>query len=111
MLYITNEKELDLQTGISVIHFYAPWFIFHSKIANLLTSLEETHTDIKFYAVDIDTFQNYIKRYSLSSLPTIKITKDGLRIRTLTTITGITKLNDTLADIDRADTGEINAQG
>lgn len=112
MLYITSEKELDLKSGLSVIYFYTSWFIWHSTLAKLLTTIKEEMPNIKFYAVDLDWFPSYIAKYSLKKLPTIKITKhEGYVVKTYSNMDTIENLKPKVRDIEQAYNQEIsNAQ-
>lgn len=99
MLFITDEQELDLKVGPSVVYFYASWFLLQSKLVSLLTAIEQD-AGCKFYAVDVEAFPGYIAKYKLASLPTIKIIKDeGFVAKTLTKISDIESIAQEIHDV------------
>jgi thioredoxin-like negative regulator of GroEL len=103
MLWISNLDELDLKAGISVLYFYAPWFVLHSKVRQVLEEAEDKSPAVKFYAIDIEAFPQLVQRYQPSCLPTIKILKDeGAHIRTLTGVNQALNIAQVLADIGLA---------
>jgi Thioredoxin len=99
VIFITNEQELDLKSGLSAIYFYAAWYPFNKRVINLINSLDTT---IRFYAVDIEAFPKLQTKYRLSSLPTIKVFQDeGYQVKTITKDKDFIKLNAILADIEQ----------
>jgi thiol-disulfide isomerase/thioredoxin len=72
MLFLCQDTELNINSGLSVLYFYATWVPLHQKITQMLLSLEKFHPEeTHFYAIDIVQFPSYIKRFELTSLPTI----------------------------------------
>ncbi len=77
MIYITAESNLENSNGITGIYFYAQWLILHKKMKIMIDKVEQQNKNIKFFAIDIDSFPNLCKRFSVDSIPTIVITGDG----------------------------------
>ncbi len=77
MIYLTAESNLENSKGITGIYFYAQWLILHKKMKIMVEKVELQNKNIKFYAVDIDSFPSLCKRFSIDSIPTIVITGDG----------------------------------
>ena len=43
----------------------------------MIDKVEQQNKNIKFYAIDIDSFPNLCKRFSIDSIPTVVITGAG----------------------------------
>ena len=69
--------DLPLQS----IYFYANWMPFHHKFITMISKIEERHKDIKFLAIDVDHFASQCKRFSITSIPTVVILKNGREIK------------------------------
>ncbi len=78
MIYLTTEEDLNLNFKFACIYFYASWMPFHKRMSLMISRLEEKYKekDIIFYAVDIDSFKPFIKRFGLQSIPTIILNKN-----------------------------------
>ena len=72
MNFILNETDINVLEN-SVLYFYAPWMPYHKKMINMLSSLEERYKNIKFYAIDCDSFKSLAKAYEVEEIPTILI--------------------------------------
>lgn len=73
---ITSESELKFGKGVFALYFYAPWLLFHKKINLMIEKTEEEHKNIKFYAIDVDSFKNICQRFKIKAIPTIVIMAD-----------------------------------
>jgi len=76
MDYITDEKELKNAEGITAIYFYAQWMPFHKKMKIMIEKVQKIY-DVKFYAVDTDSFPGLAKRFNVTSIPEVVITTTG----------------------------------
>ena len=76
---IVNEKEFDeiIQSGYTLVDFYADWCGPCKMLSLILEELSEEYLDIKFVKVNVDNDMNLASRYSIMSIPTIYIFKDG----------------------------------
>lgn len=76
MLYLTSEEELNFNKEIQALYFYASWMPYHKKMTTMLAKMEEKHKDVDFFAIDVDYFKSFIKRFKIESVPTILIFKN-----------------------------------
>ena len=76
---IVNEKEFDeiIQSGYTLVDFYADWCGPCKMLSPILEELSEEYPSIKFIKVNVDNDMNLASRYSIMSIPTIYIFKDG----------------------------------
>ncbi|CAB4197045.1 TrxA Thiol-disulfide isomerase and thioredoxins [uncultured Caudovirales phage] len=77
MIFISEEKDLNFQSKITLVYFYASWMPFNKRMLNLLKNIENKYSDIVFFAVDVDYFKAFCKRFSVNSIPEIIIFVDG----------------------------------
>lgn len=83
MIFVTQEEEIQLSAGIQAIYFYASWLPFHKKSLVMIDKIEKKHTNVSFLAIDTDHFKNQCKRFSIDSIPTVIIFKNGKEIKRL----------------------------
>ena len=76
MLWITDESELNLKSGLSLVYFYAHRDPYHFDVFNHLENVEEEFPNIQFYAVDADSFPSLIKKHRIPSLPYVRVFRD-----------------------------------
>lgn len=81
MLFITDEEELKLNNKKQALYFYSSWMPLHKKMLTMLEKIEEQHKDMQFFAIDVDFFKNFIKRFDLKFLPTILVFDNGRKIK------------------------------
>lgn len=100
MIYLTSDVNLENSKGITGIYFYAQWLIFHKKMKIMIEKVEQQNKNIKFYAVDIDSFPNLCKRFAVDSIPTIVITgDDGAELDRIDGVPLTSAFRKTFADI------------
>lgn len=99
MLFITREEELQMDKPLQALYFYASWLPFHSKFLTMIGKMEDKHKDISFSAIDVDTFKNQCKRFSIDSIPTVIILKDGKEVKRITGLVLTSAFRSAFADI------------
>lgn len=100
MNFVTSELELDTKKGISVLYFYAPWLLLHKKMMEAFSKTEPHYKDIKFYAIDVSSFEHLCIRFNIESVPKILIMEDeGKIIKVLTGLILEGDLRSSLNDI------------
>ena len=76
-----REEDFDkfvLKTKITLVDFYAEWCGPCKMLAPVLEEIaEEVDDDVSVLSVDVDNAQNLSEKYSIRSIPTIIIFKDG----------------------------------
>lgn len=80
MLFITQEEEIQMNIPVQALYFYASWMPFHSKFIRMIDRTEEKHKEILFSAIDVDQFSSQCKRFTIDSIPTVIILKNGREI-------------------------------
>ena len=74
-----NMQEFDALSneGLVLVDFYATWCGPCKMISPVLEELANEISDVKFLKVDVDQESELAQRYSVMSIPTIVILKDG----------------------------------
>lgn len=103
MLFLTEENDLRLTPKLQVLYFYATWMTYHKKMLSMLNKLEKKYPAIEFFAVDIDFFKNFIKRFNVDSIPTIIILNNGKEIKRVKGLVLTSALNAVFVDIYKFD--------
>ena len=75
----TSLESLIPQNGNAIIDFYANWCGPCRMVAKTLHKINEER-DVPVIKVDIDEYPDIAAQYSITSLPTMLIFKDGLEI-------------------------------
>lgn len=50
---------------------------YHNKFLTMIGKIEDKYKNISFFAVDVDQFSSQCKRFSIDSIPTVLVMKDG----------------------------------
>ncbi len=99
MMFITREEELKTDLPMQALYFYAPWMPFHNKFITMIGKIEEKYKDINFFAVDVDEFSNQCKRFSIDSIPTVLILKEGKEVKRINGLVLTSAFKSAFADI------------
>ena len=110
MLFLCQDTELNIGQGLSILYFYATWFPLQPKITQMLLSIEKSYPEAYFYAIDITQFSSYIKRFELTSLPTILFRREkGKKVgKKLVGLPAIFGIDPVLADIYQKRNSQLN---
>lgn len=74
----TNEFESAVSDGVVLVDFYADWCGPCKMIAPILEQLhDEYQGKLNIIKVDVDAEQALAQRYSIMSIPTLMLFKDG----------------------------------
>ena len=71
------QKEVLDHKGVVVVDFYADWCGPCKVTEPILEELSEKIKDAKFIKIDVDANQELSVKYSIFSIPTFLIMKDG----------------------------------
>ncbi len=75
------EKESNFQEEIKdsivLVDFFATWCGPCKMLAPVLESYEKTHEEVKIIKVDVDQHPNLAKEYTIMSVPTLLVFKNG----------------------------------
>lgn len=99
MLFITREEEIRMDLPLQTLYFYASWMPYHKKFLTMISKMEEKYKDIVFSAVDVEAFSNQCKRFSIESIPTVLILKDGKEVKRINGLTLTSAFKSAFADI------------
>jgi len=73
----TFKKDVIDQKGVVLVDFFAEWCGPCKISAPIIDELSEEMTDVKFVKVDVDKNQKLASEYSVFSIPTFMVFKDG----------------------------------
>lgn len=76
-----NEKVKETN-GVVVVDFWAEWCMPCKMLAPILESVSDEVRDAKVCKVNIDENISLANEYGISSIPTLKIFKDGKEVET-----------------------------
>ena len=99
MLFITHEDDLQVPDDIKSIYFYASWMPFHNKFMLMLDKVKKIHKNIKYFAVDTDSFKKICTRFNVTSIPTVLIIKNNQEIKRIEGLTLTSAFKKAFADI------------
>jgi len=71
------KKEVIEQPGTVLVDFYAEWCGPCKMTSPIIDELSEEMKDVKFVKVDVDANQDLAGEYSVFSIPTFILFKDG----------------------------------
>ena len=77
-----NTQEFDqiITSGITLVDFYADWCGPCKMLSPILEELDNEFSDINFIKVNVDENMDLADRYTIMSIPTVYIFKDGALI-------------------------------
>jgi hypothetical protein len=94
MLFITDPSEIQL-TEVNTLYFYTNEVIFHPKIISSLAVIEKVYPTINFFAIDVGGFPLLIKKYEITSLPTIQLfNRKGKKLKQIIDIYSTDKIKN-----------------
>jgi thioredoxin len=74
------QQSLDAET-IHLIDFYAPWCAPCKRMAPVLEELEKQHQGkVKMHRINVDENELLAKQFNITSLPTLKVFKNGKEV-------------------------------
>lgn len=79
IIYLGNEDQFNelIADGRTIVDFYADWCGPCKMIAPELEAIAKTNPEVKIVKVDVDTYGRLATKYSIRSIPTIMLFKDG----------------------------------
>ena len=99
MFFITKEEEIDINLPLQALYFYASWMPYHNKFITMISKIEEKYKNVQFFAIDVDYFKSQCKRFSVNSVPTVVILKDGKEIKRINGLVLTSAFRSAFADI------------
>lgn len=74
------EQEVLGGSGVVLVDFFATWCGPCKMLAPMLEKLSEEMTQVSIVSVDVDEEQELAMKYSIFSVPTMLIFKDGKKV-------------------------------
>ena len=71
------QKEVIEKKGLVMVDFYADWCGPCKLTSPIIEELSEEHKDVSFVKVNVDNNQELASQYSVFSIPTFIVFKDG----------------------------------
>ena len=73
----SNNFDAEIANGVTVVDFWAPWCGPCRMLTPTIEELSTEMTNVKFAKLNVDEAQDVAINYSVMSIPTIIIFKDG----------------------------------
>lgn len=99
MIFITEESDFSYKGRIQVLYFYARWLPFRRKMHLMLEKTEEKYKDITFFAIDVDYFTGFCKRFQIDTIPIVLFMVDGKEVKRISEVWETQLFMDIFADI------------
>lgn len=99
MLFVTSESEIKLEDSFQGLYFYASWMPYHKKMLVMIDKMEDKFKNIKFMAIDIDSFKNQVIRFNIDSIPTVIILDNGKEVKRINGLVLTSAFKRAVADI------------
>ncbi len=93
-----KEEVLDYQ-GVVFVDFYADWCGPCQMVGPIIDQLADELTSVKFVKINVDQNPDLATEYSIFSIPTFLIFKDGQVVRQMVGVVGKETLLDELKKI------------
>lgn len=99
MIYLAHENELTWDSEYQVLYFYASWMPFNQKVIVSLGQIEGKFPNVPLFAIDIDYFKGFCRRFDITIVPTILITENGKEVKRIQGVTPSKELATVFDDI------------
>jgi thioredoxin-like negative regulator of GroEL len=99
MIFITKEEELQMDLPLQCLYFYGSWMPYHKKLITIINKMQEKYEDISFFAIDVDQFPNQCTRFSIESVPTMLVLRQGKEIKRINGVILTSAFRSALSDI------------
>lgn len=81
MKVINGNFDENIKSGICVVDFFADWCGPCKMFANVFENVSKKFDDINFYKFNVDEDNETSNKYSVMSIPTIILFKDGSEVK------------------------------
>ena len=87
---------------IQVKKFYADWCGPCKMLTPVMEGVKKNHTDIQFEYIDVDAHFEIASKYSIRSVPTVIVEKDGVEVQRFAGLQSEMAYNNSLNELKRA---------
>lgn len=94
---LTNQVDLD--SGIAVIKFYATWCQPCKKMTPIIEKLAEEFKIAKFYEADVDEDTDLVHKFDIKSVPSVVFLENGKIFSKVIGVSLITPLRSILREM------------
>ncbi len=77
--YLEKEEDFNLEITkkLVIVDFYATWCGPCKMLSTVLEAFTEENKDIEILKIDVDKFPDIARKYTIMSVPTLLLFKDG----------------------------------
>lgn len=72
-----NNFQEEIKDPVVLVDFFATWCGPCKMLAPVLENYEKTHEEVKIIKVDVDQHPNLAQEYTIMSVPTLLVFKNG----------------------------------
>lgn len=94
-----NDMKAGISSGVSVVDFYADWCSPCRMLGVILDRTSKVYKNARFAKLDVESNPKITSEFSIASLPTVIIFKDG---KIVEKITGLVSEANLLKAVDKA---------
>lgn len=81
---IMSDSDLEIESGLYVIKFWATWCGPCKKMEPTLLQLESEFEMMKFISIDVDQVPTLAQKYRIKTLPTLLLLNNGKEVNRVT---------------------------
>lgn len=99
MIFLIEEKDLNIEDKITVLYFYASWMPFHKKFISMFAKIELLYKNILCYGINVNDFKSLCVKYNVNSIPEVIIIKNKQEIKRINGLILFSALKSAFNDI------------
>ncbi len=86
IIYLEDAKDFQkiIAEGVVLVDFYADWCGPCRMLGPVLEEVEKERPDVTILKVDVDNFGALAQQFSIFSIPTLKLMRNGVPVATKT---------------------------
>ncbi len=80
MIFVTETKDININTPFSVLYFYTNSITYHDKLMIMIEKVQSKYSNINFFAIDCDYLKDFYKQFEIDIIPFIIVFSNGKQI-------------------------------
>lgn len=96
LLEKSDDFSEEIKSQVVLVDFFATWCGPCKMLMPVLESYEKEHSDMKILKVDVDLYPELAKEYTIMSVPTLLVFKDGKMVKKESGFKNSTELDNLL---------------